>query len=552
MATPPLRIGELLLSQRAITEKQLQIALDQQKVTGAILGDLLVKLGFITAENFAKAIAVHSGIDFLNLRENTPEEEALQLFSKDACELSGFIPLHFSQDGRLAIGIINPSNIVAIDIVLKKTGKQPKVYLVDRDQYQETLEKSYFFITHPIQQRMASLISTIKQTTGTIPGNIVSELVDLIIMHGIRMQATDIHITPSDDVTTVFYRLDGVLQYGHCFQKLAHAGITSRIKVLSELDITEQRLPQDGSFTHTFLSKQFEMRVSTVPTVFGENVVLRLLSGSGPLLQLESLGLSPQSIQGVRRLFRKSHGIILMSGPTGSGKTTTLYAALRELNRLERNILTVEDPVEYKLSFVKQTQVNDKAGYNFALATRSFMRQDPDVMLIGEIRDEETAQMAVRASITGHLVLSTLHTNDAATAIPRLLDLKVDTFLLSSALTAVLAQRLVRKLCSHCRTSYQLSKEELNLFKHYGIHCSQGWSSTGCSKCNQTGYTGRISICEVLTISPRIRQMIFEGASSNSIAETAAKEGMHTLLQDGLMKAAEGVTSIAEVWRVAG
>lgn len=552
MATPPLRIGELLLSQKVITEKQLQIALDQQKVTGAILGDLLVKLGFITAENFARAIALHSGIEFINLGENPPEEDALKLFSKDACELAGFIPLGFQADGRLAIGIINPSNIVAVDIVFKQTGKQPQVFLVDRDQYQETLEKSYFFITHPIQKRMGEIIGIIKQSTGSVAGNIVAELVDLIIMHGIRQQATDIHITPSDDVTSIFYRLDGVLQYGHCLQKQVHAGIASRIKVLSELDITEQRLPQDGAFTHTFLSKQFEVRVSTIPTVFGENVVLRLLAGAGSLLQLESLGLAASVTQQIRRLFSKTHGIILISGPTGSGKTTTLYAALRELNRLERNILTVEDPVEYRLSFVKQTQVNDKAGYDFAMAARSFMRQDPDVMLIGEVRDEETAQMAVRAAITGHLVLSTLHTNDAATAIPRLVDLKVDAFLLSSALTAILAQRLVRRLCQHCSISYQLVPQERELFARYGIRTEVGWKAHGCPKCNQTGYSGRVSICEVLVVTPKIRQMIFEGASSISIAEAAMQEGMRSLLLDGLTKAAEGVTSLAEVWRVAG
>jgi type II secretory ATPase GspE/PulE/Tfp pilus assembly ATPase PilB-like protein len=399
---------------------------------------------------------------------------------------------------------------------------------------------------------MQEIISQLRQTTGVIPGATISELVELIMMDGIRKQATDIHISPTDDVTNIFYRIDGVLQHGHCIQKQAHAGIVSRIKILGQLDIAEQRLPQDGSFSHAFLSKNFEVRVSTVPSIFGENLVLRLLAGAGPLLRLEALGISSITVQQIRRLFNKSYGIILIAGPTGSGKTTTLYAALRELNRLERNILTVEDPVEYRLSFVKQTQVNEKAGYDFALAARNFMRQDPDVMLLGEIRDEETAQMAVRAAITGHLVLSTLHTNDAATAIPRLLDLKVDTFLLSSALVAVIAQRLVRKNCKYCSEEYLLNDNEQQVFRQHQLEITKGRRGVGCSKCGNSGFSGRVSICEVLVVDSRIRQLIFEGASTGAIMELAVAEGMTPLQQDGINKAAAGITTLAEVLRVAG
>jgi type II secretory ATPase GspE/PulE/Tfp pilus assembly ATPase PilB-like protein len=547
----PIKIGELLLSQGVLTPKQLQIALEQQQVTGAILGDLLIKLGFITAPEFARAIAVQSGLEYLELSEFEPEEEALRLIPKENAEKIGVIPLALA-DGQLTIGITNPSNIVAVDTATKVTGKPPKVYLVDNDHYQSTLEKAYYFIAHPIQKRMQEIISQLRQATGVIPGATISELVELIMMDGIRKQATDIHISPTDDVTNIFYRIDGVLQHGYCIQKQAHAGIVSRIKILGQLDIAEQRLPQDGSFSHAFLSKNFEVRVSTVPTIFGENLVLRLLAGAGPLLRLEALGISSIAVQQIRRLFNKSYGIILIAGPTGSGKTTTLYAALRELNRLERNILTVEDPVEYRLSFVKQTEVNEKAGYDFALAARNFMRQDPDVMLLGEIRDEETAQMAVRAAITGHLVLSTLHTNDAATAIPRLLDLKVDTFLLSSALVAVIAQRLVRKNCKYCNEEYQLNDDELQVFRQHQLEITKGRRGVGCSKCGNSGFSGRVSICEVLVVDSRIRQLIFEGASTGAIMELAVAEGMIPLQQDGINKAAVGITTLAEVLRVAG
>lgn len=548
----PIRIGELLVSNGLITDRQLQIALEHQKVTGAILGDLLIKLGFVTATDFARTIALQSGIDFIDLGEIQPEDEALQLISKDTAEKAGLIPLAVVEDGRLAIGITNPSNIVAVDLATKLTGKQPRVFLVDNDHYQETLEKSYFFFSHPIQQRMEKIVSSLKQATGAIPGAIIAELVELIMMDGVRKLATDIHVSPADDVTNVFYRIDGVLQHGHCLQKQAHTGLISRIKVLSQLDIAEQRLPQDGSFTYEFLSKRFDVRVSTVPTIFGENLVLRLLAGAGPLLRIEALGMNPTATRQVRQLFQKSYGIILIAGPTGSGKTTTLYAALRELNRLERNILTVEDPVEYRLSFVKQTQVNDKAGFDFALAARNFMRQDPDVMLLGEIRDEETAQIAVRAAITGHLVLSTIHTNDAVTAIPRLLDLKLDAFLLSSALTAVVAQRLVRKICPSCKVEYSISDEERDLCTSHHLEKRLAYRGAGCPKCNHTGYLGRLAICEVLILNDQIRQMIFEGASTGAIVAVARKHGMTSMLEDGLHKAIEGLTTIAEVIRVAG
>ncbi len=548
----PVKIGELLKANGLITDHELKITLEHQKVTGAILGDLLIKLGFVTATEFARTIAMQSGIDFIDLSEVLPEEDALRMIPKEIAEKTGLIPLALVEDDRLAIGITNPSNIVAIDMVTKLTGKQPRVFLVDSDHYQETLEKSYFFFTHPIQGRMEKIIATLKQATGAIPGATIAELIELIIMDGIRKLATDIHISPSDDVTNVFYRIDGVLQHGHCIQKQAHTGLISRIKVLSQLDIAEQRLPQDGSFTFEFLSKRIDIRVSTVPTIFGENLVLRLLAGTGPLLRLDSLGMTPDIIRHVRQLFHKSFGIIMIAGPTGSGKTTTLYAALRELNRLERNILTVEDPVEYRLSFVKQTQVNEKAGFDFALAARNFMRQDPDVMLLGEIRDEETAQIAVRAAITGHLVLSTIHTNDAVTAIPRLLDLKLDAFLLSSALTAVIAQRLVRKICPSCKTEYHTTKDENEILASHNIDKHLTYRGAGCKKCNHTGYSGRLSICEVLILNDHLRQMVFEGASTGNILAMAKKHGMTTLLEDGLRKAMEGLTTIEEVMRVAG
>lgn len=548
MAT--IRIGDLLLSKGLINDVQLKIALVQQKVTGDLLGDTLSRLGFVTSKELGQILAKQSGLEFIDLGGYSISDEALRLIPKDIAEKMEFMPLEL-HDGMLSIGVTNPSNIMAIDTVTRLTKKQPRVFMVDVDSFRDTVESAYFFLENPIQERVDAIIKEIKATESTTGTN-VSSLADLIVMDGIRRKATDIHVNPTSNSVHVFYRIDGVLQHGHCLPKLSHAGMVSRVKIMSQLDIAEQRLPQDGSFTYNFLKKGFDIRVSSVPTIYGENLVMRILAGSGPLLRIENLGFDPGEAAGIRGLFKKPHGIILITGPTGSGKTTTLYAALREINLIERNVLTVEDPVEYKLSLIKQTQVNDKVGYDFALAGRNFMRQDPDVMLLGEIRDENTAKIAIRASITGHLVISTLHTNDAVTSIPRLLDLNADRFLLSSSLLAIMAQRLVRRICRHCKEEYELSAEEAALFREQGIEISRAYRGKGCQKCGGSGYSGRTVIGEIMKIDDEIRELIYSGASVIAIQENAVKKGMKPLKSDGLSKAAKGITTLDEVLRVAG
>ena len=429
--------------------------------------------------------------------------------------------------------------------------------MIDNVGFHETLERAYFFLENPIQLRIENAINEIK-TSPALPASTVAELSENLIMEGIRRKATDIHISPSQDTINVFYRVDGVLQYGFCIPKSVHNGIVSRIKVQSMLDISEQRLPQDGSFSMTFLNTKYEMRISTTPTIYGENIVIRVLAGTGQLLRIDGLGFDPDNSARLRSLFQKPHGIILITGPTGSGKTTTLYAALREVNLIERNVLTVEDPVEYKLSFVKQTAVNLKAGYDFALAGRNFMRQDPDVMLLGEIRDEETARIAVRASITGHLVLSTLHTNDAVTSIPRLLDFNIDRFMLSSSLLAVVAQRLVRKLCNHCKEKYNVSEDEVALLGLTeeeksggdGMGLETAYRAKGCSVCNHTGYIGRTVVGEIMIVNDVIKEYISEGASLIRLKEASLKNGMVPLKISGIRKVVDETTSIEEVLRL--
>jgi type II secretory ATPase GspE/PulE/Tfp pilus assembly ATPase PilB-like protein len=544
------KIGEILQSKNLINEAQLQIALVQQKITDELLGDIVVKLGFVSSKEMGQSLAEQAGMEFIDLGQYPLSEEALKLIPKEVAETTGFIPIEIT-DGRLSIGVTNPSNIVAVDKATSITGNQPKVYMVDPDNYREHLEKGYFFLENPIQQSRDKIIGEIKESHSA-GGPAVTALSDLIFMDGIRRDATDVHITPASDIIHVFYRIDGVLQYGHGLPRIVHAGVVSRIKILSKLDIAETRLPQDGSFTFDFLNKGYDIRVSTVPTIYGENVVMRILAGTGPLLRLEKLGFDEHNVKTIRSLFQKPYGVILIAGPTGSGKTTTLYAALREINLLERNVITVEDPVEYKLSLTKQSQVNEKTGYDFAFAARNFMRQDPDVMLIGEIRDEETARIAVRTSITGHLVLSTIHSNDAVTAIPRLLDLKVDKFLMSSSLLAIIAQRLARKICLFCKTVHALSDSEHELFEERKIQIDKIYKGAGCSKCNGSGYAGRSVIGEILTIDDELRDLIYSDVPITAIQSAAVRKGMIPIKEDGLRKVASGIISLDELLRVSG
>lgn len=550
MAT--LRLGELLKAKGLISDVQMEVAMSQQAITGSLLGDTLSNLGFVSTLEIARILAEQAGIEFTNLEEYVPSEEALRLVSRDVAENTGFLPLNL-EDGILSIGIINASNVLAIDTAGSLSGRPPKVFMVDAERFYETLAKAYYFLENPVQKRIEAAINEIK-VSAALSAAQVANFAELLIMDGIRRKATDIHITPAPDAVHVFYRIDGVLQHGYCFSKNAHNGAVSRVKILSKMDIAEQRLPQDGAFSYVFLNKNYGLRVSIIPTIYGENVAIRILGSAISLLSISVLGFDEHDTKRLRLLFSKPYGIILITGPTGSGKTTTLYSALREVNLLEKNVLTVEDPVEYKLSMAKQTEVNLKAGYDFAVAGRNFMRQDPDVMLLGEIRDEETAKIALRASVTGHLVLTTLHTNDAATAIPRLIDLEVDKYTLSSALLAIVAQRLVRKVCRNCIAEHQLAAEELSAMGYPELEgkVKSVFKGKGCRACNGTGYLGRVALGEILIVDDNIKELIYSGASVNAIKAAAALNGMKTMKDDGIRKALAGVTTFEEVERVTG
>jgi len=546
------RLGELLKEKGLLTEQKISVAIEQQKITGDLLGETFIKLGFVSSTEVAKALSEQADIPYLNLYEYKISEEALRLVPKEVAERVGFMPIDY-RDGRLHIGLVNPSNVLAVDTATRLAGAPPEAFVIDSDAFHDFIDRAYYFMENPIQSRIEETVGTIK-TSDTVSAGNISSLTELIIMDGIRRNATDIHVTPEKQTVHVFFRIDGVLQHGFCFPKTAQSGVISKIKVMSELDIAEQRLPQDGSFSFSFLNRTYDMRVSTIPTIYGENVVIRILAGSGPLVRISALGFDRDDTVRLQALFNKPYGIILITGPTGSGKTTTLYAALREINLLERNVITVEDPVEYRLSLAKQTEVNLKAGYDFALAGRNFMRQDPDVILLGEIRDEETAKIAVRASITGHLVLSTLHTNDAITSLPRLLDFGVDRFMLSSSLLAIVSQRLVRKICNHCKAEYEPDENDRLRLQLAGITEPLGrvYIGRGCEICSNTGYAGRTAIGEIMVIDDELRDHISTSASLQTIRESTIRKGMKPIRDDGMRKVREGITSIDEILRVIG
>jgi len=412
-------------------------------------------------------------------------------------------------------------------------------------QIQKHIEKDYYLLEHPIEEEIDQQLEHAKYNPHDVD---TEKLVRLLIMSAINSRATDIHITPTNKTTQIHYRIDGILYPFYSFPLEVHSRVISSIKVKAEMDISEQRKPQDGRLSFDFLNESYDIRVSTLKVTNGENLVMRILSSSEELYNIRSLGLDPDDITQLRDLLHKPYGMVLVSGPTGSGKTTTLYAALREISSIEKNIVTVEDPIEYQFPLIRQTQVNEKAGYVFSSAVRAFLRQDPDVILIGEIRDGDTATMALRAAQTGHLVFSTVHANDASGAVPRLKDLGMRDHMISSSLICVLAQRLVRGLCPHCKQPYDSGEDEHRVF---GIQKGTPlYAPVGCPRCIKTGYLGRIMVAEILVISKEIERLISVGSHPFEIKDKAVEEGMVTLHGDGIRKILNGKTSFAEGWRV--
>jgi len=550
-------LGELLIESGVITPAQLEEALEYQRANGGRLGEVLVKLNMADEGTIARALGQQLGIQVLRVTPHHLREDVLSLVPEALARQHRVIPIS-KEDGVLTLGMVDPLDILAQDDIRRLTGLEIRPVVITGEDFHRAIAQ-YPTDDRHVEEELASLkaeeelgVDQLKVLVEEAP---VVRLVNRLITEAVRKRASDIHIEPQDKRVRVRYRIDGVLYQVMTLPKHIQPALVSRIKIMAEMDIAERRQPQDGRIYVRVDNTDYDIRVSTIPTVYGEKVVLRNLDRSTALLSLDRLGLLPDDLEKLQSIIAKPYGMFLLTGPTGSGKTTTLYAILNRLNSPEVNILTVEDPVEYQLHGINQVQVNPKAGVTFARALRHFLRQDPDIIMVGEIRDEETARIAVQAALTGHLVLSTLHTNDAAGAFTRLLDMGIEPYLVSSSVIGAAAQRLVRTLCPHCKAPYEPAPE---LLTRLGLNAEGGLSPkgytffrpVGCEECNDIGYRGRVGVFEILKVEEEIRQLITARAPGTAIKEAAIRLGMRTLQRDGIEKVILGITSVEEVLRV--
>ena len=550
-------LGESLVEQRLITLDQLKVAIVDSEKSGEPLRRTLVKFGMVSEEDIITFFEEQLGIPKVELSRFLIDPKVINLIPEDLARKYLAIPL-FRIGDTLTLAIGDPLNVIALDEIHLKTGCLIEPVVASEADIKQAINQ-YYGVSGGIEDVIKSIdikkievseeeesIEKLQDIAEEAP---IIRLVNLILMQAIRDNASDIHVEPEEKDLHIRYRIDGILHDIITIPKHLQAAIISRIKIMSDLNIAVKRTPQDGRFQIKLEENQIDLRVSTFPSIHGENVVLRLLSASSIFLGLEQLGFSPQNLEQFKSLIRRPYGIILVTGPTGSGKTTTLYSALETINTPEKNIITIEDPVEYRLPGIRQSQINPKAGLTFATGLRSILRQDPDVIMVGEVRDRETAEIAIQAALTGHLVFSTLHTNDAAGALTRLIDMGAEPFLISSSVIGIVAQRLVRTICPSCKEEWTPGEP---ILQEIGIE-SRGrlnlYKGKGCKSCKNTGYKGRIGVFELLIVDDKIRELILSRTSSSIIKKEAEKVGMKTLRADGIDKIISGITTIDEVIR---
>ncbi len=559
MVTERLKFGAALVKYGLIDEGTLKKALALQKKTGESLGYILVKNGFVSQSDLIRFLEDKLGVNHAKLDNWMVDEDVLKLLSEDFCRKYKVFPL-MRVGNTLNLAMVDPFDTFVKETVEDMTGCIVKPLVTTISELERAINKYYASsgdrASYKEEGSRSSILGVkLDNKDYEVNDAPIVQLVDRIIKNAIKDEASDIHIEPDEKVLRVRYRLDGVLHEVLSLSKNLEAPVVSRIKIMSDIDIAEKRVPQDGRIMYELDGRKIDLRVSTFPTVDGEKVVIRILDKSKMVMKLEDLGFTPTVLERFNKVIRYPNGIILVTGPTGSGKSTTLYAALQKINSIDKNIVTIEDPVEYKIPLVNQSQVNPKAGYNFASGLRSILRQDPDVIMVGEIRDYETAEIAIRAALTGHLVFSTLHTNDAASAVTRLIDMGVEPFLVASSVVAIMAQRLVRKVCPHCKEEVKLSPKMLEQIKtvlppNVDVSSLTFYRGRGCEICKGTGYLGRTCINELLIPDEKIREMIVDKVPATKIKLYARQKGMLTLREDGLLKVVEGTTTIEEVMRV--
>ena len=547
-------LGKLLIESGIISDEQLTLALDQQRTSKKRLGEVLIELDIVTERQILEVLEYQLKIPFVDLNKYEIDEECPLLINEAMARRHQILPVR-RENNDLIVAMTDPLNLQALDDVRIFTGMTVKPIMamqqdvlssIDRFYSREGAEKAVEDFKKDLD--FTQISDSDSEALSDVSNAPVVRLVNSVIQHAIRSRASDIHIEPFDKHLRIRFRVDGELQEIMKSAKAAHAAIVTRIKIMGKMDIAEKRVPQDGRVEMSIDGKDVDLRISILPTVYGEKIVIRLLGRSDLIMSKEQLGFSETNIVLFDSIIKSTNGIILVTGPTGSGKTTTLYAVLRELNKINKNIITVEDPVEYRLEGINQVQVNTKAGLTFANGLRSILRQDPDIIMIGEIRDSETAQIAVRAAITGHLVLSTMHTNDAASTVSRLVDMGVEPYLVSSSVVGVTAQRLLRRICPECKTSYQSDRAEMDVLRvREPITLYKG---TGCSNCNHTGYRGRIAIHEIMQVTGQIRDLIDKRASMDHIRNVANKQGTTTLRDNSVELVRKGITTVDELLKV--
>ena len=566
-------MGDIFVSSGLVSQEQLGQALDKQRQlkTQEPVGDLLVSMGLITERDRVRCLGEQWGVPYIDLSEIQITEDVVSAVTQELARRFKVIPIERSAK-RLTLAMKNPLDIFAIDEIRLITGKEVEPVIATEEDIINAISANYrteVNVTEAVAGVMRDLdeatitltqgsddadsisIEQLKELSGEAP---VVRLTNMIISRGITDKASDIHIEPAKDGLRIRYRVDGILADGMTLPKKAQASITSRIKIMADMDISEKRAPQDGRISATIEGRPYDFRVSTLPAVFGEKIVMRVLDKSNISVGLHKLGLLPYTFEMFESMIQRTYGIILVTGPTGSGKSTTLYSVLAKLNSGEKNILTIEDPVEYELSGITQSMVNNRAGMTFAAGLRSMLRQDPNIIMVGEMRDQETAMIAIEAALTGHLVLSTLHTNDAPGSVARLLDMGVESFLIASSIAGVLAQRLLRTICAKCKEPYSPPKDAI---KRLGMNLDvldksevTFYRGRGCDLCKGTGYKGRIGVYELMPVNDKVRELILARGSSYAIREAAIEAGMRTLKDDAMEKILLGMTTLEESLRV--
>lgn len=548
------RLGDMLIELNYITENDLQEALKIQKETGNKIGEVLIERGFITEDDLLQALEIQLGIQRIYLDMITVDRKAVKMISESLAKKYNVFPVQFIE-GKLLVLMNDPLNIIAEDDVRIASGYEVKIALCGKAEIAQAISKYYsedYMKKTAEEFRNQEKINEVleEELSEDIKNAPAVKLVDSIIQNAVRSKASDIHIEPFENRVCVRYRIDGALQKQFDSPKEPLAGLITRIKIMGNMDIAEKRIPQDGRIFTRVDGENVDLRVSVLPTVNGEKIVIRILDKSAFNVDKSVLGIADDDLDKINKIINKPHGIVLVTGPTGSGKSTTLYSLLRDLNKEDKNIITVEDPVEFSMDGINQVNVNAKAGLTFASGLRSILRQDPDIVMLGEIRDTETAEIAVRAAITGHLVLSTIHTNDAPSSIVRLKDMGVAPYLVSSALVGIIAQRLIRKLCIHCKEEYIASdyeKEILGVPKYQDLTL---YRKVGCSRCSNTGYKGRVGIYEVMEINREIRDLINADKPLEEITNAALRNNMKTLNKSAMNVVLNGNSTVEELLRV--